>query len=153
MSSIARTAVVVATVLAGAFGLSTTASALTPEQVRQLFSSTYNVASVVEIEADRPTYELTIVEDGVVRVLLVTFEQWFVRSLQEDVFSPHQAVPVEPEAVLIEPEDAVTPEAPVHEGETARAGLTEDDCKNGGWEELGFTNQGRCIREHDVSGS
>lgn len=108
-------------IFAGAMALSGSASALTADEIYEIYSATATVESVVPSPTDPSLYEVTLIADGVSYVILVDAETGEVVTADEPVGD-------EPAAEeLAEVED-------------------KDSCKNYGWVDLGFRNQGQCIR-------
>jgi len=118
MRRIAKVTLLTTSILFGAVaGLSTTASALTPEDIAAIYSEAYNVVSVEPSAADPSIYEMTVNIDGVATVILVNAETG---------------------------EIIVAEETPTEEGTTEVA--DKDECKDGGWVAFEFRNQGQCVR-------
>jgi hypothetical protein len=121
----AQVTLVTATILAGAFALTTTsAAALTAEEVAVLYGDLYEVVTVVPSETDPSLFEMTIKIDDVDVVVLVDAESGELLPADQQ---PTDIVLTEEEDEATDPEE-------------------KDECKDGGWVELGFRNQGQCVR-------
>ena len=125
MNRMAKVALLTATILAGGLGLSaTTASALTAEEIAAMYSDLYEVVAVVEKADDPSVFEMSVNLDGVEVVVLVDAESG-------ELLPPDQ----QPTDIALgaEEDEVVDPEE-------------RDECKNGAWVDLGFRNQGQCVR-------
>ena len=125
MKRMAQVTLVTATILAGAIGLTTTsASALTAEEVAALYGELYDVVTVVPSDTDPSVFEMTVKIDDVEVVVLVDAESGELLPADQQ---PTDIVLTEDEDEATDPEE-------------------KDECKDGGWVDLGFRNQGQCVR-------
>jgi hypothetical protein len=169
MRRIVQATLLTTSILAGAvIGLSTTASALTPEEIAAIYSEAYNVVSVEPSATDPSVYEMTVNVDGIETVILVDAETGEIIVAGEpgaDEGSAEEAVIAEREECMnggwvalefrnqgqcvryvntgVDTRPWDHPRAEDDgEGEAADA---RDACRNGGWQDLGYRNQGQCI--------
>jgi hypothetical protein len=166
MTLTTRAALVATSIFAGAMALSGSASALTADEIFEIYSATAIVESVVPSPTDPSRYEVTLIADGVSYVILVDAETGEVVNPDE----PGADEPAATEVAEVENKDACkdygwvelgfrnqgqcirlvntgvdTRPAETEADEGSESGPDRDECKNGGWEALGFRNQGQCI--------
>jgi hypothetical protein len=126
MRRIVQATLLTTSILAGAaIGLSTTASALTPEEIASIYSEAYNVVSVEPSATDPSVYEMTVLVDGVETILLVDAETGEIIAAEEPG-----------------PDDGVAG----GDGAEGTEVADREECMDGGWVTLEFRNQGQCIR-------
>ncbi len=173
MRRIVQVTLLTTSILAGAvIGLSTTASALTPEEIASIHSEAYNVVSVEPSATDPSVYEMTVIVDGVATVLLVDAETGEIIAAEEpgteegnaeetdvadrdecrdggwialDFRNQGQCVRYVNTGVDTRPWDHPRAEDDGEAADAADAADARDACRNGGWEDLGYRNQGQCI--------
>jgi FlaG/FlaF family flagellin (archaellin) len=126
MQRIAIAILLSASLSAGVIGLTTTASAaLTPAEVAALHGDTYVVVSVVRSE-DPSVYLMTVESERGEVVLLVSADSGDI-MVGDDSQPAKDPAGTEMPAIDTDVEDA-------------------DGCKQFSWVDLGFRNQGQCLR-------
>ena len=174
MTSITRAAVFAASIF-GAVLLSAVSWAVEPAEVRALYEDTYEIISVTLSETDPTVYEMLVLDEGgAEQVILVLVETGEIVPTEEPI--PEEEVATDPgvkdeckvggweafgfrnqgqcirfastgfDSRIIAP---ITDEGePIIGAELADISPGDGtECKNGGWEALGYRNQGACVRE------
>jgi hypothetical protein len=123
----ARATLFGATLLAASFGMSSVAmAALTIDDIAGMFSS-YLILSIEPTGGDSTIYEVVYEDDGVAYIAYVDSDSG------EFVAADEVAGGNEPAGG----EDVDEDEGPDN----------KDDCKNGGWRDMDYRNQGQCIAD------
>ncbi|MHA1560238.1 MAG: hypothetical protein ACTSWI_06155 [Alphaproteobacteria bacterium] len=173
MTKFTRLAVLAMSIMASSVLFAGAASAVEPEDIILLYGDRYDIVSVVPSEADPSVYEMLVVaEDGTTFIILVDVASGEIILTEEQVLDEVAADPTVKDeckdggwgpfgfrnqgqcirfintgfdsriAGLI-PEEG----APATETAGGNDGVRDGEaCKNGGWEALGFRNQGECMR-------
>lgn len=172
-----RLTVLAASLLAATLLVAPTANAVEPEEVIALYEGTYTILSVTPSETDPTVYEMEVLLPGdVVEVILVDvdtgdiivgevgpdpievagdpatrdeckdggWEAFGFRNQGQCIrfmntgFDSRGFIPGADEGDETEAEETAADEDGRGNGE---------ECRNGGWEALGYRNQGQCIRD------